>query len=300
MRRRQIFAGAAALLGLGYLWASRKPVLDRATFAARYAQPLTPMEPPFSTYHLGHSLVGRDMPAMLAQMTGGSYALQLGWGASLRQHWMGDVPGFAAENATPAHRPAREAIGSGDYAAVILTEMVELKDAIRYHDPARALADWARLARGARPDVRVYLYETWHRWDDPAGWATRVAQDRAALWEDGLLRPAMAQAGVGTIHVIPGGQVMAAVVAAAEAGQVPGVAGRGALFSDQIHLTDLGAFVVALVHLAVLTGRNPLGHPANLKRADGTPAELAGPDGMAALQALVWRVVSADPMTGLG
>ena len=117
---------------------------------------------------------------MLAQMTGGSCALQLGWGASLQQHWQGQVHGFVEENASPAFRPAREAVGSGDYPILVLTEMTELKDALRYHNSARALADWADLARAGRPDVRIYLYETWHRLDDPAGWETRVAEDRRA------------------------------------------------------------------------------------------------------------------------
>ena len=50
-------------------------------------------------------------------------------------------------------REAHDAIGSGDYDAVILTEMVELRDAIRYHDSARALVDWA----GKTPDREFLL-----------------------------------------------------------------------------------------------------------------------------------------------
>jgi hypothetical protein len=244
-------------------------------------------------YHLGHSLVGRDMPAMLAQLTGWEHHSQLGWGASLMQHWQGDVPGFAEENAHAAHRPAG-AIASGGYGALVLTEMVELKDAIRYHDSAEHLARWAR--RAAEGGVgRVYLYETWHHLNDPAGWETRVAGDRA-LWA-GLIARAMAQDGVPPIRVIPGGAALAAVAALG----VPGVPGIDALFApgDTIHLNDLGHYVIALTHYAVLTHRSPEGLPHALTRADGTAMNPVDTATASAIQRAVWQVVADDAMTGV-
>ena len=299
MARFIFFAVLLLVGGAACYWAFAPRSLPRSAFDRLYDTPLPRLEAPPAVYHLGHLLVGRDMPAILAQMTGGSYALQLGWGASLQQHWQGQVPGFAEENASPAVRPAREAVGSGDYGAVVLTEMTELKDALRYHKSARALADWADLARAASPDVRIYLYETWHRPDDPAVWEARVAQDRRALWEDQLLRPAMARGGVGTFHVIPGGTVLAAVVAAAEAGSIPGVTDRRDLFSDGIHLTDLGAYLIALTHYAMITGQSPVGLPAPLASADGAEIDLTQFKALAILQTLVWMVVQSDPMTGV-
>lgn len=298
MQRRIILAGAVlAAAGLGLWWARRKPGLSDAEWQAAFATALTPPEGPMSTYHLGHSLVGRDMPAMLAQVAGHQFHSQLGWGASLGDHWTGKVAGFAEENAHPAHRPVREALESGDYAAVVFTEMVELKDAIRYHDSAARLADWAMLARKARPDVRLYLYETWHRLGDPAGWLDRIDADLPALWEAQVLRPAMALAGI--IHVIPGGQVMAAAVRAAEAGQLPGIADRTAFFTDDIHLSDLGNWLIAMTHYAVLYHRPPLGLPAQLLRADGTPATAPDADAARIMQELVWQVVTGYRASGV-
>jgi len=286
-----------------WLWPGR--TLSASAFAARYAEPLPP-KAPAAVYHLGHSLVGRDMPAMLAQLLGHRYHSQLGWGASLNQHWQGAVPGLAEENRPPAYRPAQEALASGEYDAVVLTEMVELRDAIRYHDSARALADWVRLARGARPDVRVYLYESWHRLDDPQGWLERLDRDLPDLWEGALLRRAMAQRDVGTVYVIPAGQVMAALVRRIEAGEVPGLSGRRDLFGlmpdgspDPIHLNDLGAYVVALTHAAVLTGQSPVGLPHALRRADGTPATAPTAEAARIMQVVVWQVVSRYALTGV-
>ncbi|MFE3836711.1 hypothetical protein [Pseudogemmobacter sonorensis] len=284
----------------GLLWRLAPPrMLDDAAFAAAYATPLPPPEGGIRVYHLGHSLVGRDMPAMLAAAGGHGWNSQLGWGASLKSHLDGTVPGFAEENATPAFRPADEAAASADYPVFVLTEMVELKDAIRYHDSAAALAEWARRIRAANPGARIYLYETWHRTDDPAGWLERIDGDLALLWEGRLLRPAMAAPGVGTIHVIPGGQVMAAVMREAEAGRIPGVNGREDLLSDEIHFSDLGAWVMAMTHFAVIHGRSPLGLPHVLPKADGTPGGAPSEPAARAIQEVVWRVVTSYAATGV-
>lgn len=298
MQRRIILTAIAVAAGLALWRAWPKPGLDDAAWRAAFDTPLSPPPGPIPTYHLGHSLVGRDMPAMLAQLAGHSFHSQLGWGASLGDHWNDAVNGFATENAHPAHRPARAALASGAHAAVVLTEMVELKDAIRFHHSAERLADWARLARKARPDVRLYLYETWHRLDDPAGWLTRLDADLPALWEAQVLRPAMARAG-GVIHIIPGGQVMAAAARAAEAGLLPGIPDRHAFFSDEIHLNDLGNWLIAMTHFAVLYHRTPHGLPAQLNRADGSLA--TPPDAQSAklLQELVWQVVTGYPACGV-
>lgn len=299
MNRRTMFGlAAAALAGLaGAGWLTRKRGLSPKALAARYAEPLAPPDGPMACYHLGHSLVGRDMPAMLAQLGGHAHASQLGWGASLQDHWRGQVKGFETENAHPAHRPVREALASGAYGAVILTEMVELKDAIRWHKSGARLADWAHLAWAGNPAARVYLYETWHRLDDATGWLARLDGDLAALWEAELLRPAMSQGG--TIHLIPGGQVMAAAVRAIEAGQVPGLTRREDLFTDQIHMNDIAAWLMAMTHYAVIYHRSPVGLPAQLARADGTSATPPGPEAANRLQEVVWQVVTRYPATGV-
>ena len=307
-----LILAALALAGLAWWYWSKPRPPGAEVIAAAYATPLPPPEGPLSAYHLGHSLVGRDMPAMLAQLGGAghSYALQLGWGTSLREHWEPDltINGFEAENDTPQFRPARAAIGSGDYDAVVLAEMVELRDAIKYHDSARYLSKWAELARQASPATRIYLYESWHRLDIPEGWLSRLDSDLEALWEAKVLLPDLAAGGAARpIHVIPAGQVMAAFVRAVEAaGGVDNITGREDLFArdetgalDPIHMGDLGAYLVALTHYAVLYGRSPLGLPRQLTRADGTAATAPGPNAARLMQQTVWQVVTTYPKTGV-
>ncbi|KIN73198.1 hypothetical protein [Sulfitobacter guttiformis] len=311
-RRGIVRAGAGALVGLGAAMAglAGTRVWRLAQARKSYGQALPAPDGPLRVFHLGHSLVGRDMPAMVAQLApvDHDFRSQLGWGTPLRAHWEPDVPvnGFDTENDHENFLPARDALEGAGFDAVVLTEMVELTDAIRYHDSAAYLARWAGLAREARPDVRLYLYETWHNTDDPAGWLNRIDTDFEALWMERVALPAAGRIGA-PIYIVPGGQVLAAFVRAIEAqGGVGNIANRDALMArtpegavDTIHLSDLGGYLIALTHFAVLYQRSPLGLPLALMRADGTAAQAPDPQAGALMQEIVWDVVRANKYTGI-
>lgn len=312
--RRRVTLALLALAGLGGLAFAglRRGGPGAQEIAAAYAKRPKPKAGPRAVFHLGHSLVGRDMPAMLAQLAGPGhrYASQLGWGASLRAHWEPsvEIAGFEAENEHPAYQDAKAALASGAFDALVLTEMIELRDAIRFHDSARYLRLWAERARAGNPDIEVFLYETWHRLDDPAGWLARLEGDLASLWEDQvLLKRADADFLATPIYVIPAGQVMAAFTRRLEAaGGIGAMRGREDLFArdetgarDPIHLSDLGTYLVALIHYAVIYQRNPLGLPSALKRADGTQADSPGQEAARVMQEVVWDVVTGYEKTGV-
>ena len=310
-RRKTIFGSLAAALGGGGLyWLLTRPP-SAATVRSRMTGTLTPPQGPLNVFHLGHSLVNRDMPAMLAQLAppGHAYNTQLGWGTTLQAHW-GDAPinGFETENANPRFRPAREAVRSGDYDAIVLTEMVEIRDAIAYHAAPDYLGRWSALARDGNPDIRVYLYETWPRTDDDEGWLTRLDLDLNRYWaSEILLHPRRTAFDGAPIYVIPAGQVLAAFVREVEArGGVDNIADRYALFArqadgtpDHIHLGDLGVYLVALTHYATLYHQSPVGLPRQLRRADGNAAIAPGENAARLMQEIVWKVVTSYPETGV-
>lgn len=265
-------------------------------------------------FHLGHSLVGRDMPAMLEQLaqaagiSGHQHQSQLGWGTSLRAHWDENVEigGFETENDHDHFRPAHEAIGSGDYDVIVLTEMVELRDAIRWHDSPNYLALWVEAARAARPDVRVYLYKTWHDLEHADGWLPRLESDPTELWEEQLLAAVWANPALGPLHIIPATQGLAALTRAMQDGDTaPGLTRPEDLFRinpdgtlDTIHLNDQGNYLIALIHFSTLYQRPVVGLPFALNRADGTSADPIDPQAAAMMQRIVDRVVRATPNTG--
>ncbi|RYF76514.1 MAG: hypothetical protein EOO29_22660 [Comamonadaceae bacterium] len=286
--------------------------LEPEALAALYAQPMPPPEKPLRVFHIGHSLVGRDMPAMLEQLagTGHDHRSQLGWGATLKSHWEPDVPvnGFEQENAHSRYQDAREAVDGGRFDAVVITEMVEIKDAIKHFDSPTYVRRWARDARQANPAARVYLYETWHPLDDPEGWLNRLDRDLALYWEGVLLAQGLAHSDTGgPVYVIPAGQVMAQFTRRLEAsGGLPGLTSREAIFGrrpdgmqDMIHLNDLGSYLVALTHYAVMYHRNPAGLPHRLLRADGSRADAPSDEAAQLMQKVVWEVVTRYPKTGV-
>jgi hypothetical protein len=250
------------------------------------------------------------MPAMLAQLAppGHSYNSQLGWGTTLMAHW-GDaeISGFEAENDHPRFRPAHEAVGSGDYDAIVFTEMAEIRSSIRYFDSPAYLARWAGKALAARPDVRLYLYETWHDLDHPEGWLDRLDLDHERYWLRRILGPALKQLPpTARIYLIPAGQVLAAVVRAVEsAGGVGNLRDRTALFArkpdgdvDTIHLNDMGNYLIALVHYTALYQASPVGLPHQLLRADGTPATAPDAEAARLMQSEAERVLHTLGLSG--
>ncbi|MBM3605790.1 MAG: hypothetical protein FJX25_13900 [Alphaproteobacteria bacterium] len=310
MNRRVTIAGllaAAGGLGASALawrrWRGAPPAM-----AVADRLPLSPLQQVDSIYHLGHSLVGQNMPAMLAQMGGHAYASQVGWGTTLQQHWNegAEVPGYELHAKGMPEMPAKEALASGQFDVLVLTEMVEIRDAIRWFDSPRWLSEWTRLARQGNADIRVYLYETWHNLDDPAGWLERIDADLSEQWLGRVLAPAEARRDTGMIYLIPAGQAMAAVARAAEDGHLPGVTSRDDLFArddqgalDTIHIGDLGSYVVALTHFAVIWQRSPVGLPHRLKRGDGSEADSFGEEAARQVQTIVRDVVAGLPYTGV-
>ena len=68
---------------------------------------------------------------------------------------------------------------------------------------------------------------------------------------------------------------------------------------DPIHFNDLGAYLMALTHFAVLYHHSPEGLPHQLARADGSRAQALSPKAAQVLQRVVWHVVTRYPSTGV-
>lgn len=316
---QMLLAGGIAFAGLGATFTPSANFFTAVASATTLVSPNSPaLEAPenaMRVFHLGHSLVGRDMPAMVQQLAQAAgfeahgFESQLGWGASLRSHWEPsvEIPGFEAENAHDRYRDAHEAVESGDYDAFVLTEMVELRDAIRWHDAPEYMRRWLQSIRAQRPDARVYLYETWHNLDDPAGWMNRIHADAGTLWEQTLLGPSWSDRELGPVHVIPAGRVVAAFAQALEAqGGTDDMQSHHGLFArlpdgelDLIHMSDRGMYLIALIHFAVLYHQPVVGLPHELLRADGTPADAPSAETAELMQRVVWDVVTSLQITGI-
>ena len=93
--------------------------------------------------------------------------------------------------------------------------------------------------------------------------------------------------------LVPVGNVMYALNQQMKAGQIAGYTNIYQIYADNIHLNDVGAYLTACTYFAVLYGETPVGLPVP-SQYGSINATLA-----AQIQATVWSVVQAEPLSGV-
>jgi hypothetical protein len=256
---------------------------------------LVPARDRARVFFVGHSLVNFDMPAMLEQIARSAgvdhaHGVQVGNGAPLRWHW--------ERPETTSGERAAEHLPSGRYDVLVLTEGLPITEHVRYSDSARYVAEFANLAARGNPDVQVYLYQTWYSLEDmEMEWRARIDAERA-VWEALADEVSAARSGP-PVLLVPAGTALGRLVDRIEAGEVPGLRSRAELFTDDIHLNDLGNYFVALVQLATLYRRSPVGVVRETVSRFGQPFEAPSPELARVMQEVAWEVVSSDPRAGV-
>jgi hypothetical protein len=251
---------------------------------------------------VGHSLIGPNLPPMVegAMRAMGQPAVveaQVINGAPLKYNW--------ENSAISGTLDARAHLAEGRTDILVLTEAIPLAGQIEWNDTAGQVAAFAGLARDARPEAQVFVYETWHSLasgpgavvpDDPLGgtpWRERIDSD-LALWQ-GVVDRANAKLGGGsTVRLIPAGQAMGLAADAMARGEIPGLGGIRDLFSDDIHPNGKGFYLVAMTQVAAITGRSPEGLPEKLTRVWQSRDAVLTPAQAKALQRIAWTAVEAQ------
>ncbi|QYK42266.1 MAG: hypothetical protein KF887_03810 [Paracoccaceae bacterium] len=251
---------------------------------------------------IGHSLVGPDLPAMVE--AGLEHA---GLPAEVSRQVINGAPlswnRTRAAEAEGVSGPEELARGATD--VLILTEALPLAAQVEWAGSRAAVADWAGLAWAARPDARVFVYETWHSLrsgpgtvidGDPGAatpWPDRLEADLPVWWSLVEAANAARPPGAPAARLIPAGQAMGRLKTAIEAGSVPGLSRIEDLFDDDIHPNGRGLYFVALVHVGAITGQSPEGLPARLTRHWLNRAAVV-PDDMAVAMQRVAAAALAD------
>ncbi len=244
---------------------------------------------------VGHSLVNREMPALLRDIAASlgcelTADVELRSGATLQHGWEGQLPIDGVR--------AREALTTGAYDTLVLTEAVDLDDMLRWMQPAEFAGRYQQLAVTHNPSIRVFLYETWH--DRELVRHTWYGAKRAERWREFLDEDlgkwesiavgAAARAGQPRKSIVPAGQALARLTDAIHTGNVPGIASEKALFADSIHLAPLGNYFIALVQFAAIYRKSPVGATSTPLGASGRRLEFpaAATDVM---QRIAWEAV---------
>lgn len=141
------------------------------------------------------------------------------------------------------------------------------------------------------PDAELYIYGSWPQtfaWGD---WLLPVSSDgsqltvpRRAYFEtliDQLDRPA---------KLVPVGDVLFRIKTEIDAGNLPLFSSIADFYRDDKHMSAWGKFFAATTVLTVMSGQNI---------GVGEYDETLDPDGMAAIQRIIWDVVANHPLTGV-
>ncbi len=243
----------------------------------------------FKILFVGHSLVGPTLPDLVAAGLD-----HLGEPAVVQAQIINGAPlAYGWDHSDQAEGVDGRAVLAEGVTDLILTEAIPLAGQIEWNDSAGSVARWADAARAGNPDVRVWVYETWHSLasgpgaqvpDDPGGevpWRQRIDDD-LANW--------MAIAG-DDARLIPAGQAMGRLADQIAAGAVPGLSDIRDVFADDIHPNGKGLYFIAMVQIAAITGRSPEGLPPKLTRAWPSRDAVITDDQAAAFQRIAWAAV---------
>lgn len=218
---------------------------------------------------IGHSLIGHDIPALTASLSGSlgkanDYDVQIKNGAPLKCN---------TQKSCGAHEGvwAFDALRSGKYDTVILTEAMPLDNHLAWSEPARYGALYYNAAVRANPRTRVFMFEGWHcrftgtiqgctyDQNDDLVWAPRIYRDHAK-WVKIVREMNQYRTVRGTpVQLIPVATALAALSEQIDSGAVAGLSGLSDLFEDDIHLNDVGKYFVACVVYSSLYGSSPEG-----------------------------------------
>ena len=246
-----------------------------------------------TVFHIGNSFTRwGNVPAQLADFAAASNrpharGEQLADGQGVGYHWTNGLPGGILTRGTPA----RTELTTASWDTLILQPMS------REWQPANLPAFQANaesfdnLADSAGAQLYLYVYWPWR--DDPLsdqdGINAAFEQVRAALSSDGP-----------PVRVIPVGEAFRAAVNEMGSGELAGLT-RNDLYRDTLHPSDIGYYLSALVHFAVLHRRSPVGLPAvGLSSDEFSDAPVAIPTNIAAaFQRIAWEVARTTPYTGV-
>jgi uncharacterized repeat protein (TIGR02543 family) len=264
------------------------------------SQPLATSNP----YYVGHSLVNNNMPWIANSLAASGsktseYAAQVINGAPIR---------FNYQNPSGT-QPYNTALATGNYDAFIITEAVPLLNHTTWSETYSYANQFLTYARAYSPDIRYFIYETWHCINTGLPARCDYDNDDGLLWEPRLISDFPKWAKIvdsvktlqnyANVFMIPAGQAMHALAAEITAGNVPGFTSYRDLFEDDIHLTNTGNYFVACVMFSCIFRESPEGLTNVINDEWGNimvdvPSEVA-----LKMQQVAWSVVCGNPYSGV-
>ena len=230
----------------------------------------------------GHSLTDQPLPTYLAQVAT-SLGAPIEWnrqymvGSAIKHRTRGrDRQDGWAGYSMGANREGEgmnviEELRRRPYDVLIITEQHGVIDSLVWHDTLRYLRHFHERFVEGNPRGRTYFFEPWLGIPGKSEVRRWIAYERAAspLWQCLATRintSLAAERRSDRIAPLPAGVALAELVErATQRGGVQGITAPSEretldrLFHDNVHLTPLGSYYIALVAYATVFERSPLG-----------------------------------------
>ncbi|PZN96929.1 MAG: hypothetical protein DCF31_01935 [Alphaproteobacteria bacterium] len=231
----------------------------------------------------GHSLIDRPLPDYLAAVAASldqpvQWNMQVIPGSSIKSRsrgteaWGGYRQGsnhLGSELDVAAELASPRTVAGGPYDALIITEQHSLLGSLVWNDTIRHLRHFHDRAIAGNAGQTTYLYQSWLGIDDRDDLRRWIAYERAAAtaWRCVATRINVSLAATkrpDRIVPIDAGAALATFVERVLAGRLPSLAGPprtviDQIFEDDVHLTPLGTYFVALFVFAEMSGTRPTG-----------------------------------------
>jgi hypothetical protein len=281
-----------------------------ATLVPAMASAQSPLQESRAVF-VGHSLLNYDMVEIvkgLAESKGLVIrrAAQSNVGTNIANNWR-QCRRSAYPNENPWWELACDSIDAGTdrgaFDTLVITQVNNpIIDPTNSANLGSTPEDYSRfldLFLSRNPSGRAFFYTQWEGVDSPwhkgAEWTTRIA-DELALFEriaqriEEISRTTYGRSA--DVNIIPANLALRDLVIAAESGRFPGVTSRSQLFSDDVHMTPLGAYFLASVIYSSIYQQSPVGASGRtVGRWGGVITDLS-PEMARSLQQFAWEVVS--------
>jgi hypothetical protein len=145
------------------------------------------------------------------------------------------------------------------------------------------------------------LWSTWTNIDDSNGPWRATLDEYESHWEEMMdYANANRPSGATPVYMIPGHRMMARLYDDIQNDLVPGITNINQFFSDNIHVNDIGAYAVAMIHYACIFNQSPVGLTNNLYSPfDVSSHSIPSPELALYLQTMIWDVVTSYSRTGI-
>jgi hypothetical protein len=289
---------------------------QKTTTQSNKAVPIAELKSPRTAARIlfsGHSLTDNPLPEYVESIAQ-SLSTQVSWnqqnipGSPIRHRTRGGDTSVAT---FPGYSLGKNRTGSGmnivnelrqpqtidghRYDTLILTERHDLIDTLTWEDTVRYTRHFHERLVAGNAQSSTYLYHSWLEVPDKSNPSNWIAFERtvATAWQCVAARINHSLASENRrdrVVYLPAGLALTALVEQATQGTgVAGVTGSnvretvGRIFSDDVHLTRMGVYYMALVNYASVYRRSPMGAWA--------PSGVS-PTQASSLQAVAWQSVA--------